>query len=1208
MTAPDPNEDPVEFRLYDTNFTSGLSILPASDMSLYLELNEPGSGNLRVPLLSDTTSQIASSQFVRAEYRGALRGGFFVENIDQSLANSGEGGELWTTISGRGAMAILEDAIVWDVAGSKDSSREWNDMTKAAILIDLLQEAQARGGLAAVTWDFTTTADTDAAAWTDSVSLQFSVGKTLLEVVREMAGLGIDFKMSVETDGTFNLSAYSTEYGTDKSETIYFRRGVNCIESSSVEVGNEIRNALSIKYENGYAHVSDSGSVTSYRRRETVLDANNAVNATNALAYGNARMDYLKVPKKEISLQMYDNAPRVFLDYDLGDYVTVDFSGVETVYRIFSLQLDWDESEKATVIVGLNTTLYENDIRQQQQINQLLEQSRRSNDPARITLEKWIGIGLENDGGATANPIIYAVAIDTVTNQLFVGGDFQTMGGVVTRNLARFDLSTREWFSMGTSWAGTMERVRTLCVVGDNLYIGGDFLNVGGATSDYICKYSISGDAITGMGGDITGAVYKLIYDVDNDDLYLLGAISNWNGDADNDAIIRYNIGTTTFEGGIGQGGMSRWDAGYISGRKLHVVGQSPIAENYGVLDMDALTWSFPFLDAGYSFAGGYPNCIYIDGDNVYIGGTFLTFDKGLGADATLGRLFIYDKGDDSVTSVGTISGNYVYSLISVDDELWVFGDYTSIDSVDFLGVGKLNKSTLVWTNSGRFVWDALYSAVRDTVFYQGEYGKAIFAGGQQTGVDNFDSKMLAAYVYYLDDAVDYLGDAISNSGNTAVWGGISGDLADQTDLQDALNAKAPINDPTFTGTVTIPTPFTLGAVSVTTDGTELNYVDGVTSAIQTQLNNKQPLDAELTAIAGLASAADKLPYFTGSGTAALTTLTAAARSLLDDATIADMLITLGIGGGNSVIAIPGKLAVTDYAAAEYLITGATTIQYWYIYCRTTGSASDTIIDVHKNGTTVFTTQANRPTLAYNDANGWAKSGLADVTTFVEGDVLSFHIDQIATDAADLIIVPLGGGSGGGGGSLTIDDGSTTVASVTDITFSGATVTDDGGGAATVAIPQTDYILVREELANDSEGGAAVANAWTKLPFNTEVSDAGGHCSIASDQITLAAGTYIADIESSFVQTNAATIRLYNVTDAAVELTGRSTYADSTVFLANTARITGKFTIAASKTFEVQYICQTARADVGIGIGVGSRASNYTDVEIFRSAQFWKVA
>jgi hypothetical protein len=52
--------------------------------------------------------------------------------------------------------------------------------------------------------------------------------------------------------------------------------------------------------------------------------------------------------------------------------------------------------------------------------------------------------------------------------------------------------------------------------------------------------------------------------------------------------------------------------------------------------------------------------------------------------------------------------------------------------------------------------------------------------------------------------------------------------------------AYAPLASPTFTGTVTIPTPFTIGAVSMTATGTELNFVAGVTSAIQTQLNAKQ--------------------------------------------------------------------------------------------------------------------------------------------------------------------------------------------------------------------------------------------------------------------------------------------------------------------------------------------------------------------------------
>lgn len=152
-------------------------------------------------------------------------------------------------------------------------------------------------------------------------------------------------------------------------------------------------------------------------------------------------------------------------------------------------------------------------------------------------------------------------------------------------------------------------------------------------------------------------------------------------------------------------------------------------------------------------------------------------------------------------------------------------------------------------------------------------------------------------------------------------------------------------------------------------------------------------------------------------------------------------------------------------------------------------------------------------------------------------------------------------------------------------------------------VPSEVKILqVRYQVGAGVNGGTGTSAAWRDRPLNTKPVDEIVGASLASNEITLPAGTYEYDAEAAFYGLNQTQLRFRNTTDNVTVDLGIVAYAiDGAV---HTVR--GKFTIASPKTFKLQYYSQSSRSNEGLGAGAGFSGSGEDNV--FTDIIFRKVA
>lgn len=168
--------------------------------------------------------------------------------------------------------------------------------------------------------------------------------------------------------------------------------------------------------------------------------------------------------------------------------------------------------------------------------------------------------------------------------------------------------------------------------------------------------------------------------------------------------------------------------------------------------------------------------------------------------------------------------------------------------------------------------------------------------------------------------------------------------------------------------------------------------------------------------------------------------------------------------------------------------------------------------------------------------------------------------------------------------------------------------TSDGAGGVTWATPTAGdtapLLHVRDEKASGTAGGSITAGSWYTRDLNTVKTNEITGASLASNEITLPAGTFECDARVPAFRTNSHKARLYNTTGAATLLVGSSEYAGQAGNYGTTwSAVRGRFTLASSSVIRIEH-----RASVGGDVANKGLASSYGEVEVYAEIQIRQIA
>jgi hypothetical protein len=173
-----------------------------------------------------------------------------------------------------------------------------------------------------------------------------------------------------------------------------------------------------------------------------------------------------------------------------------------------------------------------------------------ANNVARFNTQTntWSSLGTGSSNGVGDGSSVASVrALAVVGNEVFVGGTFTSAGGVSANRVARFNTQTNTWSALGTgSSNGVSGPVFALAVVGNEVVVGGDFTSAGGVSANSVARFNTQTNTWSSLGTGSSNGVsnYVNALAVSGSEVYVGGFFTSAGGVSANN-VARYSPPTT---------------------------------------------------------------------------------------------------------------------------------------------------------------------------------------------------------------------------------------------------------------------------------------------------------------------------------------------------------------------------------------------------------------------------------------------------------------------------------------------------------------------------------------------------------------------------------------------------------------------------------------------------------------------------------------